>query len=319
MDIIKIPSKNIYAIDNSKVINNATNGVNYNYDYPKKQLGDVSNRYYFTFHTYNYEEEKFEEKFTDKESTSNIDFSKYSYAGNIYLSAEIAFNINQITNIKIETTEEITRIISHKLKFNQIKMDSKEMKEYEEVANLQIDNFEYNEVTNIVTINFTILVAEYRGDLYRSYIYTMSGDIGIFGEYITFDRLKHTIGGTKNVTDLPTNELVQSLDPYLSNKILLEFAKGKETATLRCDISDYYEHDTKEKIISINNDNLPMCFMEHQWVVPYVRSADGTDRPMSLYKDGTAKVFEVIGSEISYDGAVFQKISIQEVYKYISS
>ncbi len=314
---IKIPSKNIYEKNNPKVNDNATNGVNFNYDYPKKQYGDVSNRYYFTFHIYDYESEKFVEKFTDKESTDNIEFSSQSIAGDIFLSATIAFNINQITNIKIESTEEITRIISHKLKFNQVKMDSKEMQEYEEVANLQIDSFEYNDITDIVKINFSFKVAEYRGDLYGSYIYTMSGDIGIVGEYITFDRLKHTVGGTKNVTDLPTNELVQNLDDYLTNKILLEFSKGKETATLRCDISDYYEHDTAEKVISINSDDLPMYFMEHQQVVPYVRSTDGTDRPMSLYKDGTPKVFEVIGNEISYDGAVFQRISLIEVYKTI--
>ena len=41
--------------------------------------------------------------------------------------------------------------------------------------------------------------------------------------------------------------------------------------------------------------------------------ADGKDRPMSLYKDGSAKVFQVLGSKIFYDGAVWQELSLQEV------
>jgi hypothetical protein len=278
----------------------------------------------------------------------------------------------------------------------------------------------------------------------------------LVGEYTITERLKHSTGGTRHIAELPYNELVQKRDSYLSNKILLEFSKGKETATLRCDISDYYEHDTGDKIISVTEQNseqnffpeieqysinglsisykdgvfhitgtpidttsttqfitsyfndiplddgyyyldyevsgetrenvwagidgilsdgtykpfifsqgsalltksdwgerfsffilvergitnyidcyvkvmlnkgenpkkwLPtnasMYFLEHQQVVPYVRSADGTDRPMSLYKDGTPKVFEVLGNEISYDGAVFQRISLIEVYKTI--
>jgi hypothetical protein len=43
-----------------------------------------------------------------------------------------------------------------------------------------------------------------------------------------------------------------------------------------------------------------------------VFTADGIDTPMSKRKDGSTKSFIVVGSNIFYDGAVFQELSLQE-------
>lgn len=97
---------------------------------------------------------------------------------------------------------------------------------------------------------------------------------------------------------------------YLANNILKQYSKGKETATLLCDISDYYD-ESGEKVIDIKTEN--MSFRLHDEVIPYVFGADGKDKPMSKNQDGSAKVFEVVGSNIIYDGAVWQELTLQEV------
>lgn len=139
-----------------------------------------------------------------------------------------------------------------------------------------------------------------------------------------------TEGGGKPYL-LNGNELMQNsstvngklLVEHLSENVLNQYKDGKETATLLCDISDYYQYDASapnykgDKVISIKVDSqievLPMVFKIQDEVMPMVFGADGKEYPMSLKKDGTPKTFVVVGAEIIYDGAVWQKLSLQEV------
>lgn len=82
----------------------------------------------------------------------------------------------------------------------------------------------------------------------------------------------------------------------LSDKIIEDCKDGKETATLRCSISENLS------FYDIGNEVVPMVYGE-----------DGVDRPMSKYADGTAKVFKVVGTKFIYDGAVWQELTLQEV------
>ncbi len=63
---------------------------------------------------------------------------------------------------------------------------------------------------------------------------------------------------------------------------------------------------------SKHQEYLPMTFAVYDEVIPMVRSYDGNDYPMSLNADGTPKVFRVLGLDVFYDGAVWQKLSLQE-------
>lgn len=47
-------------------------------------------------------------------------------------------------------------------------------------------------------------------------------------------------------------------------------------------------------------------------VIPMVYGANGVDKPLSKYKDGTPKKFKVLGNRIFYDGAVWQELTLQE-------
>ena len=90
------------------------------------------------------------------------------------------------------------------------------------------------------------------------------------------------------------------------------YKNGKETATIRCSISDYYDYDTNEKVIAIDNSTEKMSFSEYDQVIPMVYGADRQDYPMSTYQDGSPKVFQVLGVKKFYNGAVWQELYLQE-------
>lgn len=94
------------------------------------------------------------------------------------------------------------------------------------------------------------------------------------------------------------------------SKTQAHYAKGKETATIRCSISDYYD-EKGEKVIATNNSN-KMAFDIYDEVIPYSYGADGSDKPLSRHKDGSPKTFVVLGTRIFYDGAVWQELTLQE-------
>ena len=157
----------------------------------------------------------------------------------------------------------------------------------------------------------------------------LSYDITINGDTIGIDLQENTVyinGETaKKVHSVDGNELMQTSNYYQStdtNAITMAFtetqtdyAKGKETATIRCSICDYYDYDSGDKVISIDNSTGKMSFKMYDQVIPMVYGADRQDHPMSTYQDGSAKVFQVLGSNIYYDGAVWQELSLQEVDK----
>lgn len=90
------------------------------------------------------------------------------------------------------------------------------------------------------------------------------------------------------------------------------YEKGKETATIRCSINDYYDYESGEKVISIEDTSLPMSFKIYDKVIPMVYNSKGADEPMAKLKDGSPKVFKVLGRRIFYDGAVWQELYLQE-------
>lgn len=55
-----------------------------------------------------------------------------------------------------------------------------------------------------------------------------------------------------------------------------------------------------------------LCFNIGDIVIPMVYGANGVDKPMSKYKDGSPKKFQVQGVRVFYDGAVWQELTLQE-------
>lgn len=202
-----------------------------------------------------------------------------------------------------------------------------------------------------------------------------------------------SLDGLKRLEIVQTNDVRHNALINTFSSTLNEYKSGKETATILCDINDYYEFDssTGKKIIAgkeplyidksscsvllvsnsdfwrltftitnthkntvrinfnvlvdgalkqgyvlipvgeisavynINKSSnvgdiviinafevLPMTFNIGDEVVPMVFDAEGKDVPLSRYKNGTPKVFKVLGVRPYYDGAVWQELSLQE-------
>lgn len=159
--------------------------------------------------------------------------------------------------------------------------------------------------------------------VYEEYIPTEIS-ITFYGNTIGIDLVDKTVkigSGNHPFSIGGSNELLQTSN-YIDtvqhkaidtdyNNTLTKYSNGKETATILCSISDYYD-ESKNKVIAIDNAN-KMCFRMYDIVEPYVFGADGKDKPLSRNKDGSPKQFQVLGVKPIYDGAVWQELTLQEV------
>lgn len=100
---------------------------------------------------------------------------------------------------------------------------------------------------------------------------------------------------------------------YLYGKVLTDYTKGKETATIECPISDYDENDGSKPSIRVDNSTEKMTFEIGDKVIPMVYVGNGEDKPMSKYNNGQPKVFEVLGVKMKYEGVPRQILGLQEV------
>jgi hypothetical protein len=94
------------------------------------------------------------------------------------------------------------------------------------------------------------------------------------------------------------------------SKTLSSYENGKETATVRCSIGDYY--DTENGLTITPKTDSKMTFEIGDKVVPMVRNSEGGDNALSYHSNGTAKVFNVVGEKYTYDGAVWQELTLRE-------
>ncbi len=184
----------------------------------------------------------------------------------------------------------------------------------------RINSFDYD-FPNISSINMTGAVSDFVAETLEITFYgdTLSIDLTDTTEYINGETTKkvHSFDGnelmqTSNYIVGENDEKINAIQEMYGRTQKL-YRNGKETATLLCSISDYYDYTTQEKAISLENDNLPMVFDIGDKVIPMVFGSNLEDQPMSLYQDGTAKVFQVIGTNIIYDGAVWQELTLQEL------
>ena len=123
----------------------------------------------------------------------------------------------------------------------------------------------------------------------------------------------HSLSGNELMQDsAKTNETLTS--EFLANRVLEQYKNGKETARILCSVGEY-KNDTGELAISTKSIELPMSFNEGDLVTPMKLSSNGEDVPMSRYKDGTSKQFEVVKVNFIYDGATCQELTLQEYTK----
>lgn len=145
---------------------------------------------------------------------------------------------------------------------------------------------------------------------------TISFDIQPLTHYFENEPIKVELVGSVSGSDIDVqeNEFIQTDIDDIFEDVLDGYKNGKETATIRCSISDYYDDsDPAVKVISADKSTGRMCFDIYDEVIPYKMDYSGQDVPMSRYQNGDPKVFKVLATKIYYDGAVWQELSLQEV------
>jgi hypothetical protein len=116
---------------------------------------------------------------------------------------------------------------------------------------------------------------------------------------------------TSNALNTPINDETSAIKGLYQNTINA-FKNGKETATIRCSISDYYEENGEQAISIEKSNGLPMTFNIYDQVKPMTFNSNREDEPMSKNYLDDPKVFDVLGIKIIYDGAVWQELFLQE-------
>lgn len=103
----------------------------------------------------------------------------------------------------------------------------------------------------------------------------------------------------------------QSANEVKAKSIIEAYKNGKETLELLCSISEYSDTDGN-LAISTKDRTKPMTFNIGDIALPYKFTAQG-DQPLSLSKSNEPKLFLVTGVTPIFDGAVWQKLTLQEI------
>lgn len=116
--------------------------------------------------------------------------------------------------------------------------------------------------------------------------------------------------------------------------VLLAFIKKRSSTTGSADIITWGLNKTSGLVsVKPKDSYLPMTFNYGDRVIPYIHVPDehnpttGIDKPLAVNKDGTPIVYEVVNNSISFNGCVWQNLSLQEVvtdtvviiYEYMES
>lgn len=106
-----------------------------------------------------------------------------------------------------------------------------------------------------------------------------------------------------------TTEGIESKTTTLYRSTFEDNLNGKETATVRCSINDYFDTEGNKQISIDSADK--MLFRIGDKVVPMLRNAYGVDVPMSN-RGEEAIVYTVIGCKMIFNGAIWQELTLRE-------
>lgn len=315
MSII-IPSKNIYQLQNPKVVKNKIEAVNYSYDDVQK----VTN------------ESEFNYDILSGEGVLNSQLKTIkSRSGAVFAETEIEienFGIEDIYSYvlypSIEWTDNAGNV-HNGASFRQGTIYYKELgrKLTNNDAIFNEGDYRlliYKEAISRYKVRLTcyFLIGVPKSSTSSNIVYNTSATINVSYSTYSTNEISLDNGGDFS---LEKNELMQNetrqpngtpIYEFLSSQIVSRYQNGKETAKILCSISDYYT-ENGEIVISSSGKVDKQKFGMYDMVIPMIFSSNGKDVPMSRYRDGRRKVFTVVGFKMIYDGAVWQELTLQEV------
>lgn len=314
MSVIFIPSKKIYDVSYDKVADNIITSVELSYNNVTVNYGNILNREY----TFNYWRRKsdnsgIEGVYNDVEQTEGFTFTATGTLEFGQVTATLKLPFDKIAKFDLDPLGvEVIKLLSHKLKSVQRISVDEGVTFYERTIfyTPTLKNVISDGEKGIIELSFSQVISLAVGDKTQ---YILSETISIVGDYITTEQTSKRIGGGEKTFAISANSLMQDTNTNLekfANDILANYGKGKETITARCSIGEYYD-ENGELVISTKTAN-KMTFEHYDKVIPMVRNGYGVDEPMSLTSKNSAKVFEVVGVRVYYDGAVWQELTLKE-------
>lgn len=349
---IRIPSKNIYSIQNNKIVNNIINAVSINENDLQKNDGNIlSQEYSFTFcELYTFEDgtvtpnnkyndfqiglqaRKLPEKWTSGvsvwlEKKPNINSPDWDINSNIYWRAISypAMQIDKICNVKTSNNE----ITSH---YWYSKQDvvwltysgvttSTGIPKYNLETQFVRENLvapkitSYNKENNIINVRYENAVVKYIDPIYEV---TLSETFYIKGTYFNEKESDVNYGTGSKAFSISSNELIQpntKIENTLVSNVIVEqiLTSHKNGKETAVILCSISDYkDTDGNKVIDITTSNRMMFDIGDEVIPYVYTANGIDVPMSIDKAGNAKVFRVVGTKLYDEGIARQELTLQE-------
>lgn len=326
MKPIIIPSKHIYSINNSKVVDNAITKVEVSENALIRQYGNILSREYtFNFYSTTFDDNGYmvatpnwgsnASYDTINKEFSGVEFYVYQDTTDYSMVATATFDVEVDKITRIITNKEQTEITSHKLHSRksisetQIKGVSGSMKletnSYETNEELPLKIVSYDEERGIITLNYTKKIFWFIDE--NTWGVLISDTITIEGDYLDPSENVVSYGGGKTPFSMQTNELVQSsaynydwrsVSQANAFNILRSYGNGKETATLRCAISNYSEYYDDYAAIQIRIN-----------VIAVIYKGDGTVMSVTIKTDITLNT----GDLLALDNGTILRVGVYDI------
>ena len=323
MAIIKIPSGNIFSVENtamtkSNIITQATIEMS-NF---QKEIGNVLNQEYeIVFWEYDEDADEYiyvgndaninTITFTKVKSTNSFGETEYRAVAS---NPPIYFNVDKpYISVVTDSNEVVTNYwMSRNTTYGKNGESTEDIVESE-------NSLKYDPNKNA----FSWYLG--KGEDYNLIIqspdntYLMREKISVIGSYFAPQKSLYSYGiAEKNKFSLSSNELVQygnttnglPAQEEILSKVVEQYSNGKEVLRIKCSLGEYYDIDD-ELIVSPYIENLPSHIEKYDIVEPYVFTSRG-EVPLSTYSNGEAMRFEVTGVDFSYKGVAWQELTLQE-------
>lgn len=329
---ILITASQIYDIlDNEKVIDNEIDGIDSTEDKPIKKYDKVSNEIQISLYEFNKDGNLTSTNYKDYltyigNETNNALYSiiMHERSDTSWFSANLRFTVDK--NVKLNTTLYLmleSGSQSFGRNFQNYGADKVTIGNYETQTTQQA-SFIYTgqeEIRFSINNQYQAPNPVVNGTFMSSFTYGFfknSVRFYLAAEYYEPEENTVTYGENPKIS-IENNELLQTtttidgkkLSQYNYEQITDEWGEGKELATIKCSIGEYYDENGNLAISTQNND-LPMLFNIGDLVIPYIAVANGQTEPLSLKLDGTPKVFKVTQIRPYFDGAFWQELTLQE-------
>lgn len=337
MPIVKIPSKNIYSVENTGVLTkNKISKCSATLKNTVRQYGEISNFSIKLLSIVKDNESTKIDYIGDDTSVNNVPFMlNGSVAENINSLNEaipLVFNINNVADIRTNINQRVTNL-GYIIKQNCYNLTTNEYIERVKfnssyISNLETTPFFFESQKNPKVLSWYGVhsidtgIIDINNKVFKE-IVVVEENISVFGTYITSTDKIFNYPPNPNDTQvfqLPTNELSQSENSYrgqsssyyeyLSKKVISQYKDGKEVIRLKCSVGDYYDAASGDLVISAESDNMPMTFKKYDIVEPYIFTSEG-EVPFAIDKNNLPKKYQVLGVDFDFSGVVWQTLTLQ--------